>query len=86
MWSACRPVCIALQGGLEGMHEKTRLESLVASLLQATSRGRQTMNGILCVGLERDRLVEIGVYFEWLDAARSPVNWRHPLVSVIMVS
>lgn len=44
------------------------------------------MSDLLCVGLERDRLVEVGVHFEGLEDPRSPVNRRHPLVSVIVVA
>ena len=44
------------------------------------------MSGIMCVSLERDRLLEVGRHFEGLEEPRSSVNLRHPLVSVMVLS
>ena len=44
------------------------------------------MSDLLCAGLERDRLLEVAKHFEGLDDPRSPVNRRHPLVSVMVLA
>ena len=44
------------------------------------------MSDLLCAGLERDRLLEVAQHFEGLDDPRSPVNRRHPLVSVMVLA
>ena len=44
------------------------------------------MSDLVSVGLERDRLLEVGKYFESLEDPRSSVNRRHPLVSVIVIA
>ena len=43
------------------------------------------MSDFVSVGLERDRLLEVGKYFESLEDPRSSVNRRHPLVSVSVI-
>ncbi len=44
------------------------------------------MSDFVSVGLERDRLLELGKYFESLEDPRSSVNRRQPLVSVIVIA
>ena len=44
------------------------------------------MSEIICVSLERDRLSEVGRYFEGLEEPRSSVNLHHRLVSVLVIS
>ena len=44
------------------------------------------MSDLLCAGLERDRRLEVAQHFEGLDDPRSPVNRRHPRVSVMVLA
>ena len=44
------------------------------------------MNELMCVRLERDRLLEVAQHFEGLEDPRSSVNLHHPLVSVMVLA